>query len=92
MFLKLNLNIKTLKARCVYSTFDSSLNLIRGVAFALNVAPVDWNYQVRPSGLRTMPCVRPASIIAAVPAVCATSPIAQLPLCSHAACAIGWFI
>lgn len=65
---------------------------VRGVAFALNVAPVDWNYQVRPSGLRTMPCVRPASITATVPAVCATSQIAQLPLCSPAACAIGWFI
>lgn len=65
---------------------------VRGVAFALNVAPVDWTYQVRPSGLRTMPCVRPVSTTAAVPAVCVTSQIAQLPRCSPAACAIGWFL
>lgn len=69
--------------------YPHNLYYVRGVVFVRNVVSVDWCCQVRPSGLTTMPCVRPASVTAALRVACAASLPTQLSLCSAAACATG---
>lgn len=60
-----------------------------GVAYVRSVVSVDWCCQVWPSGLTTTPCVRAASITAALCVACAAKLPTHLSLCSAAACATG---
>lgn len=60
--------------------------------YVQSVVSVDWCCQVQPSGLTTTPCVRPASVSAALHVAFAARLPTHLPLCSAAVSATGLLI
>lgn len=83
-------DIVTCASLIIWFTFyPYCLYYARGVVCVRSVVSVDLCCQVRPSGLTTMPCVRAASVTAALRVGCAAKLLTHLSLCSAAPFATG---